>query len=112
MSIIGGGIGAVNLAASFAGAQRTEADTDRNKEVAAERKFQVDRANALAQTVGDVSDPDLSTDRDADGRLPYGHPDAPDETHPDDSGEGSSLRRAARNHDPFGERGNMLDVEA
>ena len=111
MSTIGGGIGAVNLAASFAGAQRTEADTDRNKEVAGERKFQVDRANALAQTVGDVADPDLSTERDADGRLPFGHPDLPEDRNPDDSGDGSSIRRAARNQDPFGERGNMLDIE-
>ena len=112
MSTISGGIGAMNAAASFAGAQRSESDTDRNKEVAAERKFQVDRAAALANSVGDVADPDLSTDRDADGRLPYGAPDTPDDNRTDEREGHTAFLRAGRCQDAFGERGNTLDVEA
>lgn len=111
MSTIGSAIGGLNAAASFAGAQRTDADTDRNKEVAAERKFTVDRAAALDKSLGDVADPDLSTDRDADGRLPYGASPEPGD---DRTSKGGSrdAQRQARAFDAFGERGNMLDVEA
>lgn len=113
VSSINVGIGAMNAAASFAGAQRTEADTDRNKEVAGERKFQVDRAAALARTEGDVADPDLSTDRDADGRLSYGQPLPPEEDDIGTIGESTDpLRGGSRCQDAFGERGNTLDVEA
>ena len=112
MSTISGGIAAMNAAASFAGAQRSESDTDRNKEVAAERKFQVDRAAALANSVGDVADPDLSTDRDADGRLPWSAPANPDDASPEEREERAGNRRAGRCRDAFGERGNTLDVEA
>jgi len=111
MSTIGGGVGALNTAASFAGAQRTESDTDRAKEVAAERKFQVDRATARDQSLGDVADPDLSTDRDADGRLPYGPPPAPEETDATEEQGPQTLRRSGRCQDAFEERGNVLDVE-
>lgn len=111
MSTIGSAIGGLNAAASFAGAQRTDADTDRNKEVAAERKFTVDRAAALDKSLGDVADPDLSSERDADGRLPYGGSPEPgdDRTGRD---ERRDAQRQTRAFDAFGERGNTLDVEA
>jgi hypothetical protein len=111
VSTIGSAIGGLNAAASFAGAQRTDADSDRNKEVAAERKFQVDRNAALDRALGDVADPDLSTDRDADGRLPYGSPPEPGEER-SARDEHREAHRHGRALDAFGERGNMLDVEA
>lgn len=111
MSTIGSAIGGLNAAASFAGAQRTDADTDRNREVAADRKFQVDRAADLDRSLGDVSDPDLSTDRDPDGRLPYGEPR---EDTAEAVGDDGSRRnpRVSRSFDAYGERGNMLDIDA
>ena len=109
MSAIGGGsIGALNLAGSVAGAQRNQATADQSRAEASGKAFQVDAARMSAQLNGDVSEPELSSDRDADGRLPYeeaaGHP----EREPDQP-EGEPVRRSA---DATGVLGNALDLEA
>ncbi len=108
MSTIGpGNIGALNLAGSLAGAQRSDASTDRNKAESAAQKFQVDQKTLTARSLGDVSEADLSSERDPDGRLPY------DGRRKDDSsGKDSANPNSRFAADAFGERGSSLDIEA
>ncbi|MEZ6044617.1 MAG: hypothetical protein R3C11_03350 [Planctomycetaceae bacterium] len=72
MSSIGSGnIGAFNIAGSLAGTQKSNgAQTNDNKAEAAAQKFQLDQKD-LANKTQDVSEADLSPDRDADGRADY-----------------------------------------
>lgn len=108
MSTIGpGSFGPFNVAGSFAGAQRNNADADRVKETAAARAAQVDQQAAAAHG-NDVSEADLSSDRDADGRLPY----VMDEAVERDEEAADDQEQSARVTDPEGERGLQLDLEA
>ena len=109
MSSIGSAnVGALNLAGSLAGTQRSEADADRVKADSADRKFQIDQQSLSARGMDDVAETDLSTDRDADGRLPYGQMSNPEDAVQSD-GEHSSEHR---NRDASGERGIALDLQA
>lgn len=102
-----GNIGALNLAGSFAGAQRGDAHTDRNKADSAEQKFKIDQQAMAAHSTDDVAEADLSPERDADGRLPYSQT-----PRPDDHSEDSDEHQPERGPDAFGERGGSLDLEA
>jgi hypothetical protein len=108
MSTIGpGSIGALNIAGSFAGAQRTESQADGAKAAAAQRKFQVDQNAMSAHALEDVGEADLTSERDPDGRLPYGAGRRSEQGDDDDS-----QQTAPRPQDAFGERGATLDLEA
>ena len=107
MSAIGPGqFGPINVAGSFAGAQRNNADADRVKETASARAAQAD-LKAAASKGDDVSEAELSSDRDPDGRADY-VPERPDGGEADPGDAGGSARRPL---DPSGERGTRLDVE-
>lgn len=110
MSTIGpGNIGALNLAGSFAGAQRSDAHTDRNKADSALQKFKVDQQAMAAHSADDVAEADLSHERDADGRLPYGRTPRPDHLDEDSDERRNEWQRGA---DAFGDCGRSLDLEA
>jgi hypothetical protein len=109
MSSIGfNNIGAMNIASSAAGAQRTEANANNNKAEAAGRKFQVDGQSMSAQSHDDVAEADMSTERDADGREAFG-----ERRHPEAEGEEAKTpRQTSTAPDAFGDRGGALDLEA
>jgi len=110
MSSIGpGNIGALNIAGSFAGAQRTEAETNRSKAEAATQRGQVDPKSMSTEAVDDVAEADLSEERDPDGRMSYGGSWTSDDS-PDTSRDQTKQPDAVP--DAFGERGNSLDLEA
>jgi hypothetical protein len=102
------GIGGMNLAGSAAGTQRSGADTDSVKQNAANQKAHADRNAQSARTLDDVAEADLSSDRDADGRQPFGLLSRPE---PDEEGEEHSPK-TLRAPDAAGERGNTLDLQA
>ena len=107
MSSIGpGNIGALNLAGSFAGARRGEVNTDRDKASSAEQKFKLDQQ---AMSLDDVAETELSSERDADGRLPYTQMTPPEAPSEEDQEQQSQPLPAP---DAFGERGASLDLEA
>jgi hypothetical protein len=112
MSTIGpGSIGPFNLAGSFSGSQRADAADDRQKAEAADRKAKADRDQRSADVIEDVSDPELSADRDADGRLPYGgdaNAAGPQNEEQDDAHYDVSPRHS---HDAEGVRGRSLDLD-
>ncbi|MBT6158274.1 MAG: hypothetical protein HOL01_05485 [Planctomycetaceae bacterium] len=102
------GVGGMNLAGSAAGTQRSGADTDSVKKNGADQKATVDRDAQSAQTLNDVAEAELSSDRDADGRQPFGLLSRPG---PDEESEEESAK-TLRTPDATGERGNALDLEA
>lgn len=110
MTAIGSGnIGALNLVGSFAGAQRNNATANEASAQAAEKAFQIDAARLTAQTNGDVSETELSSERDADGRMPY------EQEHPQSekqNEEAANLNALRRSSDAAGELGNSLDLQA
>ncbi len=109
MSSIGfNNIGAMNLAGSAAGAQRTEAHANSNKAEAAGRKFQLDGQSMSAHSLDDVVEADLSSERDADGREAFGERNRPEADGEDTSG----TRETSTAPDALGERGGSLDLEA
>ena len=116
MSVLGtGGLGAVNLAGSLAGAQRNAGAAGQISQQAAERNAEIGRNAAAVRTLEDVGETNSTPDRDADGRLAYGH--AEDELDPEQDETGStasavSSRREHRGEDAFGDRGRSLDLDA
>ena len=102
------GAGALNLAGSAAGAQRSGADTDSVKKNGADQKAAVDRDVQAAHALNDVAEADLSSDRDADGRQPFGLLSRPG---PDEEREEKDAK-TLQTPDATGERGNALDLEA
>lgn len=109
MSVIGpGNIGALNIAGSFAGAQKTEAAEDRNKAESADRRGEADQLALTAQTLDDVGEADLTPERDPDGRLPYSASTSDSQLDEDEPTKGEPVGAP----DAFGERGNVLDLEA
>lgn len=97
------GIGNVNLAGSFAGAQRTDANSDRDKAEAAVQKRQSDKKSA-ADSV-DIAHSEHTADRDADGWFMYEQKGEPNETQEDAAAVESSS-------DPPIEPSNQLDLRA
>lgn len=108
-SINPGNIGPANLAGSFAGGQ-SNPPVNESRDAGAQKTFQADLKAMAAQASGDVSEADLETDRDADGRMPFGneHGQAQDESSNQET-EDSSPKRAP---DAMNERGNQLDLDA
>lgn len=109
MSSIGpSSISGMNLAGTFAAAQRTDRDADRKANEAGEQQRVHDQANMSASELEDVGESTSSGDRDADGRLPFGAElhDAPAE---EDDEQPSQPPKA---NDPDDDRGNLLDLEA
>jgi hypothetical protein len=110
MSAIGGGsIGVLNLAGSIAGSQRNNATADQARSEAAEKSFQADVARMAAKAHGDVSDPDFSSDRDADGRMPYHETQRQGESSAD---EVAVPVTCGRSIDLDGALGNAIDLQA
>ena len=110
MSAIGGNIGSLNIVGSLAGAQRNNAADGELKTAAAERQFQLDQKAMSAKSLGDVAQMDHSSDRDADGRMPYQAPErTPAAAEQDENKSRQSVRHAP---DALGERGCRLDLEA
>ena len=101
------GIGAMNLAGSAAGTQRSGADTDSVKKNAADQKATVDRDAQSAKALNDVAEAELSSDRDADERQPFGLLSRPESDDESDENNANTLRTP----DATGERGNALDLE-
>jgi hypothetical protein len=109
MSLIGfSNIGAMHLAGSAAGTQAGGADTDAVKQNGSAQKSTADRDAQSARALGDVGEADLTDDRDADGRQPWGRL-----SRPAVDGEGEEGSRAeTRTPDAIGERGAALDLRA
>ncbi len=103
---------ALNLAGSFAGAQRTSAQQDEAQAQQAAQRFQVDQSDSNDQ---DVAEADMDADRDADGRQGYyvaAEDQQSQQSDPEtggDSAPGGSVKHAP---DAFGERGTRLDLDA
>ena len=77
MSLIGGTTAAgLGLAGSIVASSRPEAAIDQTKAAAADQNALADQ-NLLSEAVDDVADPEMGSDRDADGRLLYRHPGQP-----------------------------------
>lgn len=108
MSAIGSGsIGVFNIAGSIAGAQRNHATANEARAEAAEKSFQLDADKLTARANGEISDPELSSERDADGRMPYEA-----ERHTDEKAQESELIEAGRRSpDVSGDLGNSLDLQ-
>ena len=109
MSTIGpGSIGALNLAGSVAGSQRSNADKDETRATASERSSRIDHKKMSSESLDDVAEADLSPDRDADGQQPFN--DLPtDELLSDESDDQQT--KLPRGIDAAGERGTSLDLE-
>jgi hypothetical protein len=102
-------LGAMTVAGSAAGTQSNAADTDEIKQNSANQKAVADRNVQSAKALGDVAETDLSSDRDADGREPFGVWRRPGR---DDGGHEEGRPDSPRVPDAAGERGNSLDLEA
>lgn len=120
MSAIGPtGMGGVHLAGSVAGLQNSGSNQDRARAESADRSFQISRDAMQVRATEDVSEAELSSDRDADGRMSWNEEDARDEP----AAEETAARKATtggsdtssthhRAPDAFGESGTRLDLEA
>jgi hypothetical protein len=102
------GAASFGLASSIVGSSRPEAATNQIHAASAEQKARVDQKALLARTLDDVADPELGSDRDADGRLLYRRSGSPAGT-ADEEVDGEGAPRPA---DAFGDRGKSLDLEA
>jgi hypothetical protein len=117
MSTIGGTTAAgLNLAGSIVGSARPEAVSAHNNAAHADQKSQIDRDITIKEGPDGISDPQFSTDRDADGRQMY-HADAAAEDPADQRDDMKTAGTAAplrhiHAADAFGDRGNALDVDA
>ena len=107
MSIGPGSIGGFQIAGSIAGTQSNSANADRIKAEQAARKAQIDQ-HQFAAGEQEEQDPDVSADRDPDGRLPYSPGHNP-------GGELAGEQTSEQDNlpgDPLDERGKCLDLEA
>jgi hypothetical protein len=110
MSLIGGTTAAgLGLAGSIVASSRPEAAIDQTKAAAADQNALADQ-DLLSEAVDDVADPQMGSDRDADGRLLYRRPGQPPAQANSDSSPGQEA--TPRPTDAFGDRGNALDLEA
>lgn len=103
--------GAVNLNSSFAGAQRTDASTDKQKAEAAQQNMSIDKKSMTDHQLHDVGNADKSGDGDADGRMPFGD-DAAEAQESDSSEEAQQKDQTERPTDATGELGTHLDLDA
>ncbi len=109
----------VHLAGSVAGLQTSGANRDRASAESADRSFQISRDALQARATEDVSEAELSADRDADGRMMWSGDEQPGEAdgEPRTAGDaakaaGESASASRRAPDAFGESGTLLDLEA
>ena len=109
MSSIGpGSISGMNLAATFAAAQRTDRDADRKVGQAAEQQRVHDQADLAAASLEDVGESNSSADRDADGRQTFVIPPVNSAADQEDEEAEEKKPRAS---DPDEDRGRLLDLE-
>jgi hypothetical protein len=112
MSSIGStSIVSLGIAGSIVGSSQPEAAVDRGKAASAEQKARVDQNDLLAQALDGITDPELGSDRDADGRLLYRR-----SAHAAANGNDDELPNPQvtppRPADALGESGKSLDIEA
>lgn len=120
MSVLGpGNLGSLGIASSIAGAQNTNSgQVDELKKQSAERSAQIDRKAAAVKSLEDVDAAESSSDRDADGRMPFGaalHDESSTQNDATDDPENSATEKQQhprRSADPSGERGHSLDLDA
>ncbi|MAG93102.1 MAG: hypothetical protein CMJ48_05070 [Planctomycetaceae bacterium] len=114
MSTIGpGSVGGFNLAGSIAGTGRTDAADAKAKTEATAQNSSSEIRERSEKTLQDVSDPELSADRDADGRMPFTMGSSEhDAQQPADEEPERGSRPARHAHDANGELGGSLDIDA
>lgn len=101
---------ASNLQSSFAGAQKSEANVDKQKAEAAQQNMSIDKKAMTEHQMQDVGNADKSGDRDADGRMPFGFDG--EEEHPESKDSQSEDHHSTRAPDVEGELGTNLDLDA
>lgn len=105
--------GALNLTGSFAGAQKTDANADKQKAEAAQQNMSIDKKSMTEHQLQDVGDAGKSGDRDADGRMPLDHEGAGEqEANSDLKDSESNEDHSKRIPDVTGELGTHLDLDA
>jgi len=110
MSSIGSGpMGIAPLASSVAGAagQQKAADANRVQQDGNVQRFQLDRADQLEKTVGDIGESDGTDERDADGRMPWAI-----QRRGQSGGQDQEASHRPKPADPQEERGGLLDLDA
>lgn len=111
MSSIGSGpSGIPPLVSSAAGtsAQQKAAETNRTNHDGRVQKFQLDRADQLEKTIGDIGESDGTDERDADGRMPW----IIRRTKPSDGDASGEAASGPHPPDLNAERGTQLDLDA
>ncbi|QDV50795.1 hypothetical protein [Gimesia fumaroli] len=104
--------GSVNLASSFAGAQRSDASADKQKAEAAQQNMAIDQKAMTDHQLHDVGDADKAGDRDADGRMPMGHDEEEGRGAQDESNEQEAEEEHPKAPDAEGTLGTHLDLDA
>lgn len=109
-SISSGPLGIPPLVSSSAGtnAQQKSAETNRAHHDGRVQKFQLDRADQLEKTVGDIGESDGTDDRDADGRMPW----VIQRRKSSDGGSNGERDHGPHAPDLNAERGTQLDLDA
>ncbi|WP_417383985.1 hypothetical protein [Gimesia sp.] len=102
--------GGLNINSSFAGAQRSDANVDKQKAEAAAQNMSIDKKEMTDHRLHDVGDPDASGDRDADGRMPLGHEEEAEQGAHSETEE--QEEHSTRHPDAEGNRGTHLDLDA
>jgi len=106
---------ALSLPSSVAGGQQAKPGQDTVRADAAKQDFRSTLEALSTKTSGDVADPDLNADRDADGRSLLGYSEESEpraerkDTPRDQNVNTSGMLRTA---DPEGLRGRLLDLDA
>lgn len=104
----------VNLASSVAGTQKKQS-TNETKAAAGNQDFNKDLKAMATKEVGDASEAETSSDRDADGRLLSGGEHHEGEETPHDanaSADSKPTKTAPRSIDVNEELGTKLDLDA
>lgn len=105
--------GSVNLPSSFAGAQRNDANVDKQNAEANQQNRSIDQKAMADHQLHDVGDANKSGDRDADGRMPLDHEGAGEQDANSDSQTADTEKdHSKRNLDAEGELGTNLDLDA
>lgn len=106
---------ALSLPSSVAGGQQARPGQDAARNEAAGQDFRSTLKALSAKTSGDVADPELSADRDADGRNFPGFDDdhaEQDQKRDSSNSSGSLSSDPHRSTDPDGMVGRFLDLDA
>lgn len=113
MSTVGpANLGIINLAGSLAGAQRSDASTDRVKSDAADQKHRVERKLRAASPTDDIADSGLSSDRDPDGRLSDDRQPSRRDSNENDGSDRTGSDAPPAKQDLDDRRGLSLDLQA